>query len=139
MRLAQSLLVGLACLSPLLTSTSAVAQHWRGDIRHFDKHDRHHWQGGKWVHTRHHGHLGWWWVVGSSWYFYTRPIFPYPDPFRPPTVVVTPSPTVIIRDNPPVVVAPHTPEAPASAPPGLQTSPYWYYCAPSKKIGRAHV
>lgn len=133
MRLAPSLLISLACTAPLLTSTSALAQHrWDGDIRHFDKRDRQHWRGGHWVHTRHHGHLGWWWVVGPSWYLYTRPVYPYPDPFRPPGVIVHPAPTVIIRDNPPVVVAPHAPANVAGAPPTLQTSPYWYYCEPSK-------
>lgn len=36
------------------------------------------WQGGNWRHTMHDGHYGWWWTVGSLWYFYPAPIYPYP-------------------------------------------------------------
>ena len=73
--------------------------HWRGDIRHFHDHDFAYWRGGRWFHGAHGGRLGWWWVVGPSWYFYPAPIYPYPDPYVPPVV---------------------------NAPPPSQT---WYYCA----------
>ena len=36
--------------------------------------------------------LGWWWVVGSLWYFYPRPIYPSPDPYIPPAAFVQPAP-----------------------------------------------
>ncbi len=36
------------------------------------------WQSGVWRHTVRDGHLGWWWVVGGSWFFYPAPIYPYP-------------------------------------------------------------
>lgn len=32
--------------------------------------------------------MGWWWIVGPSWYFYPAPVYPFPDPYTPPTVVV---------------------------------------------------
>ena len=85
--------------------------HWwrQGDIRHFGDADLHRWRGGHWVHTRHGGRLGWWWVVGGVWYFYPAPIYPYPDPYVPPVVV--------------------TPEPPAAqAPPQ-----YWYYCNSARR------
>ncbi len=70
------------------------APRWHGDIRHFDRGDFQRWRGGHWVHSRHGGRLGWWWVVGPSWYFYRAPIYPYPDPYIPPVVTVAPpSPT----------------------------------------------
>lgn len=80
--------------------------HWwqHGDIRHFRDADLHRWRGGRWVHTRHGGRFGWWWVVGGGWYFYPAPIYPYPNPYVPP-VVVTPAP-------PPPQAAPQ----------------YWYFC-----------
>jgi len=80
--------------------------HWHGaGIQQFHRHDLPRWQGGRWHHGRHDGRLGWWWVVGGLWYFYPRPVHPYPDPYVPP-----------------VVVAP-TPSQPVPAP-----TQYWYYC-----------
>lgn len=36
-----------------------------------------HWHGGRWHHGHHDGRLGWWWVVGTMWYFYDYPVWPY--------------------------------------------------------------
>jgi hypothetical protein len=77
----------------------AEGPRWHGDIGQFREHDMRVWQGGHWQRGAHDGQLGWWWVVGGVWYFYPRPVYPYPDPFAP------------------AVVAP--PTAGAS---------YWYYC-----------
>jgi len=44
------------------------------------------WHGGRWFHGEHLRRLGWWWLVGDSWYFYAAPVYPYPDPYAPPTV-----------------------------------------------------
>jgi hypothetical protein len=102
------------CLMLLLgVMAAAQAQHrqghphpgapaWRGDIRHFHDHDWGVWRDGRWFHGRHGGHLGWWWVIGSSWYFYPAPVYPYPDPYLPPAAI-----------------------APPAEPPPAQ---YWYYC-----------
>ena len=81
-----------------------------GDIHHFHDSDFHAWQGGRWVHDWHGNHFGWWWVVGGAWVFFSAPVYPYPDPYVPSTVIVQTAPAPA-----PVVTAP----APA----------YWYYCS----------
>jgi hypothetical protein len=106
---------GLA-LAAALPGTALADRHWHGGEMHrFHEHDLGRWQGGNWHHGHHLGRLGWWWVVGGMWYFYSEPVYPYPDPYTPPVVVVpapAPSQTVV------------TP-APASV-------QYWYYCDASK-------
>jgi hypothetical protein len=84
---------------------------WRGDIRRFHDRDFDHWRGGHWVHERHDGRLGWWWVIPTLglWYWYSQPVYPYPNPYTPPVVVV--------------------PQTTPGAPPPAQ---YWYYCDASK-------
>ena len=62
------------------------------DIRRFHDHDIRVWRSGRWYHGHHDGRVGWWWIVGTLWYFYPRPIYPSPDPYLPPTVIVQPSP-----------------------------------------------
>ena len=112
------------CSSPLV----ALAQHrdhggrhgWSGDIRYFEGADLHRWRSGYWHHGRHSGRVGWWWVIGGMWYFYPQPVYPYPDPYLPPTVIVQPAPAQVPA---PVPVAPVVPAAP---PP-----PVWYYCEAS--------
>jgi hypothetical protein len=54
---------------------------WHGDIRHFD---HGYLEGGHWWHGPYGGRLGWWWIVGPDWYWYSQPIYPYPDPYLPP-------------------------------------------------------
>ena len=78
-------------------------QPWHGDIRRFHGQDLEHWRRGYWHHGWHGGRAGWWWIVGGTWYFYPVPVYPYPNPYRPPAVVVSPAPS------------PVTPQ-------------YWYYC-----------
>ncbi|MGE5270080.1 MAG: hypothetical protein ACM3JG_10470, partial [Thiohalocapsa sp.] len=46
---------------------------------HFSPHELGMWRGGQWRHSWHGGRYGWWWAVGPDWYFYDRPIYPYPD------------------------------------------------------------
>lgn len=77
----------------------APGHAWHGEISRFHEHDFDRWRGGHWYNGHHGGRLGWWWIVGPAWYFYPYPVYPYPDPFLPPTIVL-------------------------SAPPQ-----YWYYCA----------
>ncbi|HUB94674.1 MAG TPA: hypothetical protein VL993_02080, partial [Stellaceae bacterium] len=92
--------------------TAAIAQeHWHdrgphfggGDIHHFADRDFGLWRGGHWFHGPYGGRVGWWWIVGDSWYFYPAPVYPYPDPYVPPVVTAAPV-------------------APAG-------SSYWYYCS----------
>ena len=97
-------------------STVAVAQKppharapkWHGDISRFHERDWHVWRSGHWNHGRHDGRLGWWWVVGSSWYFYPSPVYPNPNPWEPP---------------PAIAVSP-----PEGTPPTAPPTQYWYYC-----------
>jgi hypothetical protein len=57
---------------------------WRDrDIHRFRDHDFDRWRGGRWFRGRHEGRFGWWWTVGPAWYFYPRPIYPFPDPYVP--------------------------------------------------------
>jgi hypothetical protein len=88
---------------------------WGGDrdIRHFESRHLPVWRGGYWHHSRHDGRLGWWWVVGGVWYFYPQPVYPYPDPYIPPVVVVDQAPQ----------------SGTPSVPPPAQS---WYYCEASK-------
>lgn len=81
-----------------------------GDIRHFNRHDNTIWRAGGWHHGRHQGRSGWWWVAAGTWYFYPEPVYPYPDPYTPPVVVV---------QTPPA-------NTPPALPPPMQ---YWYFCA----------
>jgi len=71
--------VAVAALSAV-GAAPALAQerHWRGDgYRH---HDRGwvNWRGGHWFRGPHEGRLGWWWIAGNAWYYYTAPVYPYP-------------------------------------------------------------
>lgn len=109
-------LIGLAAATALLPGTALADRHWRGhDIQHFHDRDFGRWQSGYWHHGPHLGRLGWWWVAGGLWYFYPQPVYPYPDPYVPPVVVVPRQAPVPVE---PAVVAP----APQ----------YWYYCDESK-------
>ncbi len=101
-----------------LLSFEAFAQrhfgrrHWPGgSIHHFEMHDHAYWRGGRWHHANHGGRLGWWWVVGPSWYYYSQPIYPYPDPYIP-SVIIVPNQQ--------------------QTPPSNQPAQYWYYCEASK-------
>jgi len=78
-----------------------------GDIHRFNKHDLARWRAGRWHRGPHAGRSGWWWIVGGVWYFYPAAVYPYPDPYLPPSVVVPPAPAPV---------------------PG-STQQYWYYCA----------
>ena len=73
---------------------------------HFAEHDWGVWRGGAWRHEWHDGRFGWWWLVGPDWYYYPEPLYPYPNPYVPPTVEA----------------------APAVAGEGPPPAQYWYYC-----------
>ena len=90
---------------------------WHGDIRRFHERDMNTRRGGRWYHGDHDGRDAWWWFTGGMWYAYSMPVYPYPDPYQPPVVLV-PS-----QAEPPVYVEQTPPQA-QSAP---QTQ-YWYYC-----------
>lgn len=78
---------------------------WHGDARGYYGRVPGNWHQGHWYHGPHNGRSGWWWIVGPSWYFYLSPVYPYPDPWLPPSLYG---------------VAPPPPGVPGR---------YWYYCA----------
>ena len=80
---------------------------WHGDISRFHEQDWPLWRSGLWTHGRHDGRMGWWWVVGPTWYFYPSPVYPYPSPWEPPMVV---------------------PMAPGGSPPPAPAAIHWYFC-----------
>ena len=86
--------------SLFLLTTALVSFAFSGPVRaddwhrHDDFHHDHydHWRAGRWFNGFHDGRSGWWWIVDGLWYFYPAPIYPYPDPYTPPTVVVETAP-----------------------------------------------
>jgi len=110
----RALVIRILVVAALIAaSIPARAEHherhkggWHGDIRHFERYDLHTWRDGGWLHARHNGRYGWWWVAAGVWYYYPQPVYPYPDPYLPPLVVMQPTP------------------APAAQ--------FWYYCAASR-------
>ncbi|MGB9152053.1 MAG: hypothetical protein WCD70_03090 [Alphaproteobacteria bacterium] len=102
-------LSALLLTTALLTSVAfqpALAQEWHGRGDGYGFHDHgDHWRAGRWFNGFHDGRNGWWWIVDGAWYFYPAPVYPYPDPYTPPTVVI---------------------ETVPGAPSGAQT---YYYCA----------
>jgi len=119
---------GLIAAASVLAGSMALVQpswadrddwHMHGRIERFHDHDWGVWRGGRWAHEYHDGHWGWWWIVGPTWYFYPSPVYPYPDPYVPPTVVVQPAPPAVV-----VQPAPVAPARPVTPPPPQS----WYYC-----------
>ncbi|OYT93353.1 MAG: hypothetical protein CFE43_03660 [Burkholderiales bacterium PBB3] len=102
-------------LGPTWAAGPNPSPGWRGDIRQFESQDAYRWRAGNWHHGPHAGRSGWWWVAGGIWYLYPRPVYPYPDPYRPPVVVVEQSVPVVIQAAP-------------SAPPPPPTPAVWYFC-----------
>jgi hypothetical protein len=97
--------VALGAIAPTLAQDRRHDDDRRDDHRRFEErhdegwHDRDthrfrerdfaRWQHGRWFRGPHDGRAGWWWIVGDTWYFYPRPIYPYPDPYVPPAAVPT--------------------------------------------------
>lgn len=57
------------------------------------------WGHGRWIHSRHDGRLGWWWVSESGWHYYPRPIVIGEPVMAPPAAVIIapPVPRIVIR------------------------------------------
>jgi hypothetical protein len=107
-----------------------VAPAWRGNIRNFGHHDVNIWRGGGWRHTNYGGRLGWWWVVGGSYYLYQQPIYPYPDPYQPSVVYVEPQQQVVVAPQAPQVYAPQ--QAPPQQAAPQTVAQYWHFCDASQ-------
>ncbi len=96
------------CVS-MLSHPAVAGPYYDRDIGRFESRDALIWRGGYWRNGYHHGRFGWWWVVAGQWYYYPEPIYPYPNPYLPPVVIV--------HDGPP------QPSIQGPAP-----TQFWYYC-----------
>jgi hypothetical protein len=48
------------------------------DVHRFNEIELGRWRGGQWRNSCFAGRCGWWWFAGGQWYFYERPVYPYP-------------------------------------------------------------
>jgi len=127
MRVRQLICCGVAVLSavPFIVHAQPRGEHrergWHGDMRHFHERDFGRWRGGRWYQGHYRGRIGWWWIVGGVYYWYPRPVYPYPDPYIPP---------VFVEQAPAPQPAPPVQQAPGQA----TQSPggTWYYCESAK-------
>lgn len=85
--------------------------YWRFNIHLFHRYDLDAWRGGYWHRGWYNDRWGWWWIVGGIWYYYPTPIYPYPNPYVPGSVVVINNQS----DTP--------------APPSQAPAQFWYYCS----------
>lgn len=78
--------LGLLIIQPSSSFADGPDHHFNRE-RDFHHHeDWHHrrfdddeWQHhGHWHRGDHDGRFGWWWIIGSNWYFYPTPTYPYP-------------------------------------------------------------
>jgi hypothetical protein len=97
MRAALPVFAAFLLVSPAFIASASADDHWHGDIHRFHEYDYDRWRHGSWVEGDHGGRHGWWWTVEGEWYYYPAPVYPFPDPYTPPTVVVesTPQATVV--------------------------------------------
>lgn len=116
-------LAALALGATLAPATTQADWHYHSgyEFRFHHPVDYHYWHRGGWRHEWHDGRLGWWWVVAGSWYFFNRPVYPYPSSDVPPVIIEQPPVTVVTQPAPAYV----PPPAPA---PVAQN---WYYCKSS--------
>ena len=117
--------------------TTMLMVFFASSIAHADPYDRRwhqaHWGEGHWIHDRHAGRLGWWWVIGNDWHFFVHPVAqpqmviiqqPAPVMVQPAPVMMQPAPVVVAQPAP-VMAAP----APMMAAPAPQMiTPTMYYC-----------
>jgi len=107
------------------------------DVHRFSAIELEHWRGGQWRNSCFGGRCGWWWFAGGQWYFYERPIYPYPlvvseiafvEPV-PPAVIVAPAPAYV-APPPAVYGAPPAPvyAAPPAPAPLAPPPQKYYYC-----------
>lgn len=118
-------------------------RYYRVDSRRFYVHDVGLWRHGRWYHGVYDGVYGWWWMVGATWYFYERPLYPYPSETLAPVYYVdvpaapAPAPAPV-----PVTVPAYVPPAQPAAPVAVQPAPQqqltaaappapaqYYYCS----------
>ncbi len=95
------------------------------DVHRFNHEELGRWRGGRWNNSCYRGRCGWWWFAGGMWYFYDRPIYPYPLEV---SVVTYLEPV----EAAPVVAVPAMPVVQPAAAPVVAAQPQaqvWYFCA----------
>jgi hypothetical protein len=102
----------------------AMREHYEfhgRDVHHFDHAELGRWRGGRWNNSCYTGRCGWWWFSSGQWYFYEKPIYPYP---------LAVSEVVFLEPVEAVAVAPVTvaPVMQAPPPPVPAAPQFWYYC-----------
>jgi hypothetical protein len=95
------------------------------DVHRFNRAELKLWRGGRWNKTCFMGRCGWWWFAEGQWYFYERPVYPYP-------LVVSEVNYLEPLVAAPVVVAPQAPVVVAPPAPVQQPVQTWYYCESAK-------
>ena len=93
------------------------------DVHRFSHEELGRWRGGRWNNTCFNGRCGWWWFAGGQWYFYDRPVYPYPLAV---STIGFVEPVVAVPVQPMVQVMPApmpAPTAPLPPPPK-----FLYYC-----------
>jgi len=133
-----AIVLGAAMVVSLLPGTGIADERggWRGgEIHRFHEHDFERWRTGNWWRGWHEGRQGWWWIVGGVWYWYPAPVYPYPDPYRPPMVAAAPGQFWYYCQNPagyypyvpnclmPWQAVPVAPQPPQPPPPPMPQAP----------------
>jgi len=103
------------------------------DVHRFSYSQRDIWRKGRWNNTCFGGRCGWWWFAGGQWYFYDRPVYPYPMIvssffYVEPMVVapmMVPPPVVVVPPPAPRPVIVQSPPPQTAVQPGPQ---FHYYC-----------
>ncbi|OYV78774.1 MAG: hypothetical protein B7X47_07780 [Ferrovum sp. 34-44-207] len=101
------------------------------DVHLFYPRELHVWRRGRWIEGSRGGLVGWWWVIGPRWFYYSAPVYPYPlmvservivvNQAPPATAVVTPPPNTVSPQG--TTVVPSLPQSDAQ---------FKYFCAPLK-------
>ena len=94
------------------------------DVHRFNRDELVLWRGGRWNNTCYAGRCGWWWFAAGQWFFYDRPIYPYPLVVAD-VMYVEPMVAVPLAPPPQVTYVP----APVAPPMPVQPAPkFLYYC-----------
>lgn len=86
------------------------------DVHRFNHDELSLWGGGRWNNTCFEGRCGWWWLAGGVWYFYDRPIYPYPLEVSLDTYVEPVEEAPVVQQAPAPVIVPQTQQQ------------VWYFC-----------
>lgn len=138
-----SLILILSVMVPLSSAQADEHRRHEEEHRHHERHAFHHrefylfdpfeqglWRSGLWRREWYNGRLGWWWIVNGNWYYYDRPMYPYPQYVSEmviPEPVIAAPPPYMVAPSAPVMVSPPPPPLPPQVP--LQQQPQmWYYC-----------